>query len=52
MSDLLVDLGLEDVWLELCPICLNEDTQIPPCAWCDGLGLIEHRCSHDDITDS
>ena len=34
----------EDTTYELCPICNDEDTQIPPCAWCDGLGYIEHDC--------
>lgn len=31
-------------WLELCPVCHGEDTQIPPCAWCDGELYVEHSC--------
>lgn len=33
-----------DLTYELCGICKGEDTQIPPCAWCDGYGLVEHEC--------
>lgn len=32
-------------WMELCPVCHGEDTQIPPCAWCDGELYVEHSCS-------
>ncbi len=49
MTDLVALLDLEDVWLELCPICHNEDTQIPPCAWCEGLGFVRHECSDEDL---
>ena len=43
--NLWADLGLEDEWVELCPTCSNEDTQIPPCAWCEGAGFVPHTCS-------
>ena len=42
--NLWADLGLEDEWVELCPVCRDEDTQIPPCAWCDGLHYVRHEC--------
>jgi len=37
-----------DLTYEACPICHGEDTQIPPCAWCEGSGFVEHSCSSDD----
>lgn len=42
--NLWADLGLEDEWVELCPVCHDEDAQIPPCVWCQGLGYIGHDC--------
>lgn len=42
--NLWADLGLEDEWVEVCPVCHDQDTQIPPCVWCSGLGYIGHDC--------
>lgn len=42
--NLWADLELEDEWVELCPVCHDQDTQIPPCVWCQGLGYIGHDC--------
>ena len=42
--NLWADLGLEDEWVEVCPVCHDQDTQIPPCVWCEGLGYIGHDC--------
>jgi hypothetical protein len=45
LDNILVGLAPKDVWLELCPICTGQDTQIPPCAWCDGVGAVDHDCT-------
>lgn len=44
LDNILVGLAPEDRWLELCPCCNGQDTQIPPCAWCEGVGAVEHCC--------